>query len=55
MILPGQTEKWIVITNINQFPIKDLPITLFNYCTKELSCNYIDYSRKSVVVSLTWL
>ena len=46
MLIPGQVEKWITIANINQFPIKDLPIKLFKESARELSCNYIDMASR---------
>lgn len=29
MLLPGQVEKWIILTNLNGFPLKEMPIELF--------------------------
>ncbi len=54
MLVPGQVEKWVNLTNINQFPIKNIPITIFKQCARELTCNYIDQSKKNVIVNLTW-
>ena len=46
MMVPGQAEKWVVITNINQFSLKDMPIGMFKACAKELGTNYIDYASR---------
>lgn len=29
MLTPGQVEKWIVIVNLNQYPVSQLPIRMF--------------------------
>ena len=55
MLVPGQIEKWIVITNINQFPLTKLPVSMFKASNKELGTNWIDYSARSFIVNLTWM
>lgn len=55
MLVPGQVEKWVALANINQFPLKDLPVTLFRECAFELGLNYIDRSGKSLIVNMTWM
>ena len=54
MMIPGQVEKWVVLVNINQFSLKNLPITLFKECARELGTNYIDFGARTMVVNLTW-
>jgi len=46
MLVPGQVEKYVTLTNVNQFPIKELPVSLFKECAKEITVNYIDYASK---------
>ena len=53
MLVPGQVEKWITITNIAQFSITDIPVGMFKDCNHELSQNFIDYGAKAVIVNLT--
>ena len=46
MMLPGQVERWVTVCNINQFPLKEMPVNMFKGAAKELGCNYIDRSSK---------
>lgn len=55
MMVFGQVDKWVVIANINQFPIKSLPVQFFKDCARELTANFIDLSSKQIVVNLTWV
>lgn len=55
MLIPGQVEKWIVIFNINQFPVNKLPLQMFKDAARELSTNYVEQTRKQVVVNLTYM
>ena len=54
MLVPGLNEKYISMTNINQFQLKDLPVAMFKACAKELTSNYIDYASMQIVLNLTW-
>ena len=55
MLIPGQVEKWFLITNINKFPISKLPMAMFKDSNKELGLNWVDNSTHSFVVNLTWI
>ena len=55
MLIPGQAERWVTITNINQFAIKDLPLSMFKLCARELSVNFIDRASRANIVNLTWM
>lgn len=55
MLVPGQCEKWITITDIAQFSLKDLPVAMFKEVNVELSSNFIDHSQKTIVVNLTYM
>lgn len=55
MMVPGQAEKWVVITNINQFSLKDMPLGMFKACARELGTNYMDSASRQVVVNMTWI
>ena len=55
MLVPGQVEKWLLVTNINKFPIMKLPLSMFKDSNKELGLNWVDYSSKSFVMNLTWM
>ena len=54
MLTPGQVEKWIVIFNLNQYPVSQLPISMFTAVNKELSHNFIETNRKAFVTNATW-
>lgn len=43
MLVPGNIEKWVSLTNVNQFSLKKLPIPFFKYIAQEMGANYIDY------------
>ena len=53
MLVPGQVEKWLIILNINHFSLKKLPVRLFKAVSKELSSNWMQNSKRTVVVNLT--
>ena len=53
MLVPGQVEKWLIILNINHFSIKKLPVRLFKATSKELSSNWMQNTKRTVVVNLT--
>jgi len=53
--VPGQVEKYITLCNINHYPLKELPISMFKQCARELGGNYVDYNARQVVVNLTWV
>ena len=53
MLVPGQVEKWIVIMNINHFGITRLPIKMFKAASKELTANWMENTRRTVIVNLT--
>lgn len=55
MLVPGQVEKWIVILNINHFSINKLPVKMFKASNKELSANFMENTRKTVIVNLTFM
>ena len=55
MLVPGQVEKWIFITNLNGFSLKELPVPFFLQITQEFTKNYIDRMAKSAVVNLSWV
>lgn len=55
MLVPGQVERWIVILNVNHFSINKLPVKMFKTCAKELSANYMENTRRTVVVNLTFM
>lgn len=55
MHLPGQVEKWFIITNINSYPLTKLPLSMFKASNKELGTNWVDCSAKSFLVNLTWI
>ena len=42
MLVPGHVEKWVSLTNVNQFSLKKLPIPFFKYIAAEMGANYID-------------
>lgn len=54
MLVPGQCEKWILLCNINQFSLRDLPVMLFKKCVREVTCNYIDYGSRTNIVNMSW-
>lgn len=55
MLVPGQVEKWIIIMNINQFSAKKLPVKMFKAAAKELTSNWMQNTKKTVVVNLTMM
>lgn len=55
MLVPGQVERWIVILNINHFSINKLPVKMFKASAKELTANYMENTRRTVVVNLTFM
>lgn len=55
MLVPGQVEKWIIILNINHFSIKKLPVKMFKATAKELSSNWMQNTKRTVVVNLTMM
>ena len=54
MLVPGQVERWITYTNLNQFTLSQMPLSLFKNAANELGSNYIDQSQKSFVVNMTF-
>lgn len=55
MLVPGQVEKWIIILNINHFSVKKLPVKMFKAAAKELSSNWMQNTKRTVVVNLTMM
>lgn len=55
MLVPGQVEKWIVVMNINHFPITKLPVQIFKDAARELSANFMEGTAKQVIVNLTFM
>ena len=53
MLVPGQVEKWIIILNINQFSVKKMPVKMFKATAKELSSNWMQNTKRTVVVNMT--
>lgn len=53
MLVPGQVEKWLIILNNNHFPVKKLPVKMFKAAAKELSTNWMQNTKRTVVVNLT--
>ena len=47
--------KWIVIMNINQFSVSKLPLKMFKEAAKELSTNWMENTKKQVIVNLTFM
>ena len=54
MLIPGQVEKWVVITNLGKFQLKDMPLAMFKASNRDLSGHFIDRSSKQVIVNMTW-
>ena len=54
MHVPGQIEKNLIILNLNQFPLSQLPIKMFGAANKEISGNFMCTQLKSIVVNATW-
>ena len=46
-------EKWLIILNINHFSIKKLPVKMFKATARELSSNWMQNTKRTVVVNLT--
>ena len=55
MLVPGQVEKWIIILNINHFSTKKLQVKVFKAAAKELTSNWMQNTKKTVIVNLTMM
>ena len=54
MLVQGNVEKWVSLTNINKFSVKKLPIPFFKYIATEMGSNYMDTIQCQLVVNLTF-
>jgi len=53
MLVPGQIEKWYIITNFNQAAINRLPISMFKAASRAMTLNIIDYGKVNFVLNIS--
>lgn len=55
MIVPGQVEKWLVISDIAHYTVKEVPLALMKQSITEISSSYVETLNLSCMINLTWM